>query len=324
MSTCLAKDAGDRYQSARDLLRDLQWAASGDASEVSPTVALVPAHRRTRPGWGIVAALALAMLTAGLLLGRRRRAPAPAEPVQFVIAPPQGTEFGGPAVSGTGVAAQVAVSPDGRNVVFVAGSQTARQLWIRPIGVMAPRAIPGTEEGAFPFWSPDGRVIGFFAGGKLKKVDPAGGPATILCNAAAGRGGSWNRDNVIVFAPANADTGLFRVSSAGGTPTAVTTLDPATGETNHRWPHFLPDGRHFLYTASTGTCCPAAKPAIIRIASIDPSKARAVQHGAPHRGRQLAGCGAEIEITGPFRTSYPLRPPSESRRGGTGTSGSAR
>src|SRR6185436_18247829 len=115
--------------------------------------------------------------------------------------------------------------------------------------------------------------IGFFAGGKLKKVQVAGGLPVVLCDAPAGRGGSWSRDNVILFSPSTVGEGIQRVPSAGGTPAVVTTLDPATGETSHRWPHFLPDGRHFLYTSTTGTCCPASKPGVIRLASLDPADA---------------------------------------------------
>ena len=100
-----------------------------------------------------------------------------------------------------GIATQVAVSPDGRNIVFVAGAPPAYQIWLRPVAALAARPIPGTEGGTFPFWSPDSRFIGFFAGGKLKKVAIAGGPPIVLCDAPAGRGGSWSRDNVILFAP---------------------------------------------------------------------------------------------------------------------------
>ena len=129
--------------------------------------------------------------------------------------------------------------------------------------------LQGTDEGAFPFWSPDSRSVGFFADGKLKTVPIAGGPPTVLADAPLGHGGSWNRENVILFSPGTSRTGLVRVSSAGGVPTAATNLDAAKGEDSHRWPHFLPDGRHFLYTAVTGTCCPAATPAEIRIGSLD-------------------------------------------------------
>ena len=143
----------------------------------------------------------------------------------------------------------------------------------------------------------------------MKKINPAGGPPTVLCDAAAMGGGTWNRDNVIVFVPATRGTGLFRVSSAGGTPVAVTTLDPTAGETNHRWPHFLPDGRHFLYTAVTGTCCPAPKPAVIRIASLDPSEAtttllRGFESAASYAsGHVLFAAGDDTLMAQPFDAS---------------------
>lgn len=212
--------------------------------------------------------------TAVIALGRAGEVTPAAGPVQFTIAPPENTSFGGPPLSaGTGVATQVAVSPDGRNIVFVAGARPAYQIWLRPVATLAATPIPGTEGGTFPFWSPDSRFIGFFAAGKLKKVQIAGGPPIVLCDAPNGRGGSWSRDNVILFAPGFGGAGLLRVSSAGGVPTLVTTVDPASGETNHRWPHFLPDGRHFFYTATTGACCPASKPSIVKIASLDPADA---------------------------------------------------
>ena len=195
----------------------------------------------------------------------RSRAPA-SDPVQFSIAPPEKTVFGGPAAGGTGRAPQVAISPDGRNIVFVAGAPPAFQIWLRPVASAEARPILGTEGGAFPFWSPDSQFVAFFAGGKLKKVAIAGGPPVELTDAATGRGGSWSRDNVIVFDRASG-LGLFRVSSGGGVPTAVTAL--ADGEDAHRWPHFLPDGRHFFYTAVTGTCCPPTKPGTIKIGSLD-------------------------------------------------------
>ena len=173
---------------------------------------------------------------------------------------------------GTGIAPQLAVSPDGGAVVFVGRTQNVYQLWLRPTASLAARPIPDTIGGTFPFWSPDSRFVAFFADGKLKKVSLDGGPAVVLCDAPSGRGGSWSRDDVIVFAPAGIGTlpsGLQRVPANGGAPTAVTNIDPATGETHHRWPHFLPDGRHFLYTASTGACCPAPQPAVIRVGSLD-------------------------------------------------------
>jgi Tol biopolymer transport system component len=107
------------------------------------------------------------------------------------------------------------------------------------------RALPGTQAASGPFWSPDSRFIGFFADGKLKKVEVSGGPAQILCDAPNPRGGTWNRDGVIVFSRNAGLDNLYRVSASGGIPTPAS----VRREGSHRWPHFLPDGRHFLYLA---------------------------------------------------------------------------
>ena len=144
----------------------------------------------------------------------------------------------------------------------------ASYLWLRPLGSLTSTPLAGTEGAAFPFWSPDSRVVAFFAGEKLKKVTLEGGSPIVLCDVIAGRGGSWSRDNVIIFASLRTD-GLRRVSSAGGAPVAVTSL--ASGEDAHRWPFFLPDGRHFLFTAISGPCCPPAQPSVVKIASLDAS-----------------------------------------------------
>jgi Tol biopolymer transport system component len=192
--------------------------------------------------------------------------------MRFTIPPPDKVTFNSPPGGGTGLATQAAVSPDGTHIVFVASSQSKFQLWLRPLASAAAHPIPGTEEGTFPFWSPDSRYIGFFANGKLKKVLVAGGPPVPLCDAPSGRGGTWNRDNVIVFAPAP-DRGLQRVAGAGGLAQPVSVLDKEYGESGHRFPSFLPDGRHFIYTGIIGTCCPASKPARIRIGTLDAADA---------------------------------------------------
>jgi Tol biopolymer transport system component len=260
LSRCLVKDRRRRVGDIAAVLFVLDHQAA-----VAPTVTV--ASRSNRVAW-LVAALATSALVATAVVALRLSRPGTVAPdlVQFTIAPPEKTVFGGPAAGGTGRAAQLAISPDGRNIVFVAGAQSAFQIWLRPMGTEGARPIQGTEGGAFPFWSPDSQFVAFFAGGKLKKVAIAGGPPVELADAAAGRGGSWSRDNVIVFDGATG-SGLFRVSSGGGAPTAVTAL--AEGEDAHRWPHFLPDGRHFFYTAVTGPCCPATKPGTIKIGSLD-------------------------------------------------------
>jgi Tol biopolymer transport system component len=141
------------------------------------------------------------------------------------------------------------ISPDGRLLVFTTVDPSgANKLWVRPLGELDARALAGTEDGHLPFWSPDSRQVAFFAGGKLKKIPAAGGTVEVICDATDGRGGSWSTADVIVFAPSN-NGPLQSVSANGGEPKAATTLDAARGETGHRFPWFLPDGRHFLFAA---------------------------------------------------------------------------
>jgi eukaryotic-like serine/threonine-protein kinase len=268
VATCLAKDPDDRYQSARDLLRDLKWAVIDHPARPHP------AHARTswvgdRRTVAIGGALSLAMLAAAFVAGRMLRPIAPpGDPIRFTIAPPPNTTLDTPSGGGTGLATQIAISPDARLLAFVAHNPNGYQLWVRPVGSLDARPLPGTDDATFPFWSPDNRYVAFFAGGKLKKVSLAGGPPVVLCDAVAGRGGAWNRDNVILFSPSTTD-GLQRLSGAGGVPQTATTLDAAYGESSHRFPWFLPDGRHFLFTASVGTCCPPVKAGRVRVGSLD-------------------------------------------------------
>lgn len=154
-------------------------------------------------------------------------------------------------------------------VVFAADGEDGSQLlWVREIDALAARPLAGTDGGAYPFWSPDSRSVGFFADGKLKKIDVAGGPPITLCDAVSGRGGTWNRDGVIVFSP-DSGTALYRVSAAGGASSPVTQLDQARGEGTHRWPIFLPDGRHFLYLARVGPGIGTGEGTAIMVGSLD-------------------------------------------------------
>jgi Tol biopolymer transport system component len=146
-----------------------------------------------------------------------------------------------------------AISPDGTLLTFAtASSNGPRMLWIQPLDKAKPEPVPDTEGAMAPFWSPDSKSLGFFAGRKLKTVAAAGGPVTVLCDVeAAAAGGTWSRGGVIVFARGFYD-GLYRISAAGGTPERVSKLDRSRGERAHLWPHFLPDGKHFLFYALTG------------------------------------------------------------------------
>jgi dipeptidyl aminopeptidase/acylaminoacyl peptidase len=142
----------------------------------------------------------------------------------------------------------LALSPDGRRLVFVASSENQQRLWLRPLDAVTAQPLVGTEGARRPFWSPDSRSVGFFADEKLKRIDIIGGPPQVLASAPMGMGGTWNRDGVIVFAP-SWQASLYRVPASGGDPVAITRLDPPR-QIAHVYPQFLPDGRQLLFSAA--------------------------------------------------------------------------
>ncbi len=145
------------------------------------------------------------------------------------------------------------------------------------------RIVSGTEDGTYPFWSPDSRFIGFFAGGKLKKADIAGGPALTICDAQDGRGGTWNQQGVILFTP-NFQEVIYRVSAAGGMPAPITKLNDARHETTHRYPYFLPDGKHFLYLAANHQNPRKAESNAIYVASLDGKENKVLVNAGSNAG----------------------------------------
>ena len=163
-------------------------------------------------------------------------------PMRFAVTPPLGTSLPSP-----GQPLSPALSPDGTRMAFRVFRDGKPVLAIRILAELDAQVVPNTEGVSFPFWSPDSRTVGFFADGMLKRLDVSGGPVQTICDAADGYGGTWNRDDVILFAP-RANGGLFRVPAAGGAPTQVTWLQ--ADETFHQHPQFLPDGRRFIYFAS--------------------------------------------------------------------------
>jgi len=161
------------------------------------------------------------------------------------ILPPAGTSF----VTMVPASGPVVVSPDGLRVAFTARDEKGKVLlYVRPLNASAPQALAGTDEAMYPFWSADSRDLGFFAQGKLKRVNASGGPVQALCDATNGRGGAWNKDGVILFTP-TAQSGLMRVPASGGKPEPASKVDVAHNQNSHRWPHFLPDNRHFVFWA---------------------------------------------------------------------------
>ena len=239
VKTCLAKDPDERWQTAHDLMLELKWVAEAgsEAGTVAPVV--VRGRNRERLAWIVAGALLLVLAVALLfIIANFRRSPTKLSATRFVIP-----------VSGKQSLLGLSISPDGRRLVYGIVSEGKPQLWIRELDSLIAQPLPGTDKSTgAPFWSPDGRYVGVFADSKLKKTELSGGPAQPLAEAPNPRGGSWNRDGVIVFSP-DATTPLYRVSATGGEITQLTTLDESRQETSHRWPFFLPDGRHFLYLA---------------------------------------------------------------------------
>ena len=239
---CLAKDPDGRWQTASDVLQELRWIAAGKPAAVA---AARPAGRGlSKRIWMMVSAvLALGLIAAGLLY---MRTPVPESiPMRLSVIPPVDSVY----ATNSGGAPWPELSPDGRRMVFGAVLKNGKLLlFLRSLDSETPQPLSGTEDGQQPFWSPDGRFIAFFAQNKLKKIDTAGGaPQTICSIEGTTREGTWGSDDSIVFAIAN--TPLWRVSASGGDPHPLTELDKTHNDAGHLYPHFLPDGRHFVFLA---------------------------------------------------------------------------
>jgi Tol biopolymer transport system component len=244
---CLEKDPDERWQTAQDLRKELEWiSSSSGAASVERTTPEVKGLDRWRRRLLITTAVVLAGIAGGVI-SRRSTPPKPtADLVQYEIQAPWGTtltltpRYGSPVIS-----------PDGSKVAFIASRDGKQQLYVRTLNSLDLQALSGTEGAHYPFWSPDSLSIGFFALGKLNAVGIPGGTPRVICNVGdpgdnQGKGGTWNRAGDIIFATTRGQP-LFRVSSLGGIPEQITELDASRNEESHRWPVFLPDGRHFLY-----------------------------------------------------------------------------
>lgn len=199
-----------------------------------------------RLAWVLTAIFATAtLLLAGLFVVRSTRlAPVQAAEARFSVEGPEGTSLG-----------PMSLSPDGRHLAFTAAAVGGKsRVWIRALDSLTSRPLPESDDALFPFWSPTSDAIGFFAAGKLWTVDLAGGSPREVAAATDGRGGAWNQDGIIVFAPGPRSP-LYQVPAAGGEVIPATTLDQP-GERGHVWPAFLPDGRRFLYLADSSEPAP--------------------------------------------------------------------
>jgi Tol biopolymer transport system component len=260
VKTCLAKDPEDRFQTAHDIKLQLQWIAEGGSQVGLPAPVAQRRKSRERLAWGLAAAAGAAAAILGI--GFVRRAPARPRLVRFEIANPEGiTTIDAPRIS-----------PDGRHLAFNATDSSGKsRIWVRALNALVAQPLAGTEGTTRPFWSPDSRSLGFFAEGKLKKIEVSGGPAQKICDAPSGADGSWSPEGVILF-DGTANDPIYRVSAAGGTPVVAVKPEPSHKETTVGWPEFLPDGRHFLYMAT------GQKPEdnAYRIGSLDSTESKAL------------------------------------------------
>jgi Tol biopolymer transport system component len=241
---CLAKDPDERWQSAKDLADELNWigraGSTAEAERLPRLPAPVTAPRgRERIAWiaatlaGVATIAVLVLAFAGYLAPRSDRA----NLYRTSLNLPEGATM-----EGVAAGRRVALSPDGRYLAFIASrASIERTLWVRNLESLETRPLAGTEGATNPFWSPDSRFIGFIAQGRLRKIEAAGGPPVTVAPEATGLGGTWNRDDVILFVSRAGP--LFRVHASGGAVETVTSVD----KDSHSDPVFLSDGRHYLY-----------------------------------------------------------------------------
>jgi eukaryotic-like serine/threonine-protein kinase len=270
VANCLAKEAEERIQSAHDLLLQLRMISATSAQPAnSETAVPVRVRKSLKIAWGLVALLVIAGIVLAVVFARK--AAESQYSTHSYILPPDKTEFLFTNAGGT-----IAISPDGRRLAYTVhvGDQQD-MLWVQALNSPVAQPLAGTEGAAFPFWSPDSRYVGFFADSKLKKIDANGGPPETLCDAGIGRGGAWNSSGTIIFSPSTT-TGLSTVPESGGTPTELTQLSTDDSENSHRWPQFLPDGKHFLYFMRSDT----PEHSGIFVGSIGSKERRLVLHNA--------------------------------------------
>jgi len=240
---CLEKNREERFHSASDLAFALE-SMSGSQSrlDTSAVTALTyearPQRRSLLEKLGWITAVLLLISTAVFAYLYFRRLTVNFDTFRFSIFAPEKSVF----------AEAAELSPDGRQIALaVTDAAGVTSIWLRPLDSIEMRRLAGTEGASYPFWSPDSKFIGFFASGKLKKIDANGGPPQILAEASTDvRGGSWATDGTIIFSPTTTSP-ILKISSNGGTTSEVTKLDPDIHQTSHRWPQFLPDGKHFIY-----------------------------------------------------------------------------
>ena len=264
VAKCLEKDPDDRWQSAQDVATELKWVAEAGSQVGVPAPLVAKKKIRERLAWLVAGVTLLSALAFAALWLREKQQVEPA--VASWIIPPDGIRL----LSSQGVV----LSPDGSRSAFIGFDDAAqRRIYVRAIGDTKATPLQGTEEVGNIFWSPDGKHIGYFTSTKLKRVPATGGPSQVIAPVETPRGGTWGIDGTIVYAP-SFRAGLFKVSSAGGTPVQLTKPDPAKGDTNHRHPLFLPGGKHVLFLAQRAEGGAPDDPSTIDVVSLESGKRR--------------------------------------------------
>jgi serine/threonine-protein kinase len=247
IATCVAKDPDDRWQSARDVWRELKWILESGSVTTGNVSGGAKADAAGIPA---SAAASLALVAAALAAGavwtlKPVAGIAPLPVARLSVTLPPGDRIG------DSQRPPLALSPDGTSLAYVGQHAGTTQIFVRAIDSSETRPISGTDRPSAPFFSPDGQWIGFFSRGRLKKVPTTGGAVQDVCDAASNQGGTWAPDDTIYFAPFST-SGLWKVPAAGGLATPVTTLDRSKGEVSHRWPQVLPGGKAVIFTVWTG------------------------------------------------------------------------
>ena len=272
VKVCLAKDPDERFQNIHDVGMQLQWVREGGSQANIPAPVRAQKKNRERLLFASLVALALlAVISIVSALHYSQKADSLHRTIRAQISAPEQYSFTDLLIGGN----QAVVSPDGSKITFIAEKDGKKFLWVRSLDGITLKMLDGTEGAENPFWSPDSKFLGFFAFAKLQKVEASGGVVQALADAPFGRGGAWNKDGVILFTPQIHDA-IYRIPSSGGTATAVTKITNPGPLAGHRWPYFLPDGQHFLFTASDANQIKAS----IYLSSLNPMDAKLVVDAA--------------------------------------------
>jgi len=247
LQRCLSKDPDDRLLHIGEARIQIKKALEEPTE--SPTgiaVAVQPVQQR----WGMAAGLVVGAVVAGLAVWLLIQPSSPEQALdRFVIRPSP------PVVLASGNPKDVAISPDGRQLVYTGVGEGGEQFYLRSLDEFVDRPIPGTANPmGMVFFSPDSKSIGFVVDNKLKKTSLAGGSPITLCDApGSGRTGNWFEDTIVFTATLESGQGLYRVSANGGEPEMLATVNPDADELRYVHPDFLPDGKDFLFTIQTAT-----------------------------------------------------------------------